>query len=86
MTIEPVTFLIVALSAVTLLCVYGFVRALLRERKAEMANRINDVEETLWRESEKMYNRINHLERVCREQDCCKTEKYPTKNHYNTEA
>jgi hypothetical protein len=86
MTIDPNTLLLVSLSGFALFCGLGFVRALLRERRSEMTNRINEVEENLWRENEKVYTRLNSLERFCREQDCCKAEKYPTKNHYNTGA
>jgi hypothetical protein len=85
MTIEPMTLLIVALSAVALFCAFGFVRALLRERRAEMANRINEIEDAYWREHEKIWTRINGLERVCRE-DSCRGKEYPVKNHYNTGA
>ena len=83
MTIDPTTLLIVAMSGVTLFCVIGFVRALLRERKAEVVHRINEVEDTLWKENDKMWQRINHIERMCTE---CKGKEYPVKNHYNTGA
>ena len=87
MTIDPTTLLIVAMSGVTLFCAIGFVRALLRERRDEMVRRINEVEETIWRENEKMWTRINEdRQRSYREQACRAAKEYPAKNHYNTEA
>jgi len=85
MTIDSTTLLIVALTGITLFCVIGFVRSLLRERRDEMVRRINEVEETIWRENEKMWERINNCQRSCREQ-ACRGKEYPAKNHYNTEA
>ena len=45
-----------------------------------MANRINEVEENFWREHEKIYSRINTLERCCSKQEKC------DKSYYNTGA
>ena len=84
--IDFATVMIVVLSCFTLFFAAAFVRSLLRERKAEMNARVDDMETTYWREHEKIWQRINHLERVCREQDCCKGKEYPVKNHYNTGA
>jgi hypothetical protein len=86
MNIDTNTLVILSLSATAVLFAYGFIRSLLRERKVEMANRINELEDGYWREHEKIWARINHIERCCREQSGCTAEKYPTKNHYNTGA
>ena len=85
MTIDPTTLLIVAMSGVTLFCAIGFVRALLRERRDEMVRRISEVEDTMWKENDKMWTRINDCQRSCREQ-ACRGKEYPVKNHYNTGA
>lgn len=84
--IDFAAVMIVVLSSFTAFFAAAFVRSLLRERKAEMNARIEDVQTDYWREHEKIWNRINSLERVCREQDCCKSKEYPVKNHYNTGA
>ena len=84
--IDFATLMIVVLASFTAFFAIAFVRSLLRERKVEMLNRISEVEDQYWREHEKIWQRVNHLERVCREQDCCKGREYPVKNHYNTGA
>ncbi len=84
--IDFASLMIFVLASFTAFFAIAFVRSLLRERKAEMTARIEDVQTDYWREHEKIWTRINNLERVCREQDCCKGKEYPVKNHYNTGA
>lgn len=82
MTIDFNTLSIVILGGFTAFFAISFFRSILRERKVEISNRINEVEDTMWKENDKMWQRINSLERVCQEQTCRK--EYPVKNHYNT--
>lgn len=83
MTIDFYTLSIVVLGGFTAFFAISFFRSLMRERKAEVVHRINEVEDTLWKENDKMWQRINHIERMCTE---CKGKEYPVKNHYNTGA
>ena len=84
--IDFATVMIVLLGSFTVFFAAAFVRSLLRERKAEIINRIDALETDYWREHEKMWQRLNHLERSCRDAECCKATQYPVKNHYNTGA
>ena len=77
---------IVVLSGFTIFFAISFLRSVMRERKAEIYNRIDGLETDYWREHEKIWQRVNNLERCCREQESCKGKEYPVKNHYNTGA
>lgn len=72
---------IILLSGFTIFFAISFLRSVMRERKAEVYNRIDGLETDYWREHEKIWQRINSLERCCREQSC-KSEK----SYYNTGA
>ena len=80
MNIDPNTLLTVALAGFGLFCGIGYARALMRERSATMNHRIDELETDYWREHEKIYSRINSLERCCKPQEKC------DKNFYNTGA
>ncbi len=66
MNIDPTTLLIVCFGAVTGVCAVGYTRAVLRERREEMLRRINEVEDTLWKENEKIWERCGRIESCCR--------------------
>jgi len=80
MNIDFNTLSTIVLGGFTAYFAIAFFRSVLRERKQEMANRINEVEENFWREHEKIYSRINALERCCSKQEKC------DKSYYNTGA
>ena len=80
MTIDFNIAAIIVLSGFTLFFAISFFRSLLRERKVEVYNRIEGLETDYWREHEKIWQRINSLER------CCKTQEKCDKNFYNTGA
>lgn len=80
MNIEPNTLLIGVLAGFSITFGIGYIRALMRERMNTMTNRINELENDYWREHEKIYSRINSIER------CCKTQEKCDKNFYNTGA
>ena len=80
MTIEPTTLIYLSLAGLALFCAIGYTRALLRERSAAVNHRITELETDYWREHEKIYARINSLERCCKPQEKC------DKNFYNTGA
>ena len=69
---------IIVLSGFTIFFAISFFRSLLRERKVEVYNRIEGLETDYWREHEKIWQRINSLERCCKPQEKC------DKNFYNT--
>ena len=79
MTIDTNTFLIVALAGVSLFSLFGYARAVMRERSAAINNRINELETDMWREHEKMYARLNRCEDRCKMEKC-------DKSYYNTGA
>jgi hypothetical protein len=86
MNIDFNALCIVTLAAFTAYFGMSFFRMLFRERKKEIVDRINEVEDHHFREIDKIYTRMNALERICHENECCRAEKYPVKNHYNTGA
>ena len=80
MTIDFNIAAIIVLSGFTIFFAISFLRSVMRERKAEIYNRIDGLETDYWREHEKIYARINSLERCCKPQEKC------DKNFYNTGA
>jgi hypothetical protein len=86
MTIDTNTVLMTLMGAITIFFAVGFIRGRLNERFNAFSVRLDNTEDSWWRENERLSSRINALERECaRERGRALVEKCD-KNFYNTGA
>jgi len=59
---NPTTITIVALSASTAVLAFLYIRAVMRERTVSINNRINEIQDHMWRESDSVQEKIKDIE------------------------
>lgn len=59
---NPTTITIVALSASTAVLAFLYIRAVMRERTTSINNRINEIQDHMWRESDIVQEKIKDME------------------------
>lgn len=59
---NPTTITIMALSASTALFAFFYIRAVMRERTMSINNRINEIQDHMWRESDSVQEKIKDIE------------------------